>query len=98
MLSGGSDGEGVEVVGEDRLSDRGSGSVEASEAAAAQSVATFEVTDAAFGSDAVARQPAVGAFGAGALLAGDVGGGRVGQVLADGAGLEATVDGDLARS
>ena len=97
MLSGGPDGEGVEVVGQDRPSDRRSGSVEASESSAAHAVAAFEVTDAAFGADAVARQAPVAVFGGCALAAGDEDLGRVGQLLGDGAGRKAAVERDVAR-
>ncbi len=54
MFSGGSDGQGVEVVGEDAPSGPGLLAVIAFEAAAVQAVAAFEVADASFGAGAVA--------------------------------------------
>src|SRR3954453_20902604 len=71
MLSGGADGERVEVVGEDRPGGPGVGSSVAFEAAAAQALAAFEVADAAFDADPEAREAAVGASGASGSAAGD---------------------------
>ena len=64
---------------------------------AAHAVAAFEVADAAFGADAVARQAPVAVFGGCALAAGDEDLGRVGQMLGDGAGRKAAVERDVAR-
>jgi len=64
MFSGGSDGQGVEVVGQDAPSGPGFLAVIAL-AAAAHAVAAFEVADASFGAGAVALPPALGASGAG---------------------------------
>src|SRR5919204_3530640 len=77
MVSVGSDGEGVEVVGEDRPADPGCGAVVAFEAAARQPVAAFEVRDPAFAADAVAGQSSSRAFRVGLLAAGDEHGGAV---------------------
>src|SRR5438045_2740119 len=71
MLSGGSDGEGVEVVGEDRPGRPGPGAMVAFEARSAQAVSAFEVADASFDADAKAREAPVGAARAGRLTAGD---------------------------
>jgi len=60
MVSAGSDGEGVEVVGQDRPGGPGSGAVVAFESGSAQAVAAFEVADAAFGADPELRQAPVG--------------------------------------
>ena len=59
-VSGGLDGEGVEVVGQDRPAGPGPRAVVASEPAAAQAVAAFEVADAALGARAVAREAFLG--------------------------------------
>ena len=56
-LSGGLDGEGVEVVGEDSPAGPGSGAVVASEPTSAHPVAAFEVADAAFVAGAVRFGP-----------------------------------------
>ena len=71
MFSGGSDGQGVEVVGEDAPSGPGLLAVIAHQPAAAHAVAAFEVADASLGAGAVALQPALGASGAGLLAPGD---------------------------
>src|SRR5215211_343166 len=98
MVSGGSDGERVEVVGQDAPADRCLGAGLAFEAGAAEAVAAFEVADAAFGADAVARQAPVGASGAGAAAAGDEHAAGVGKRVADGAGIEAGVQRNVARA
>ena len=59
------------VVGQDRPAGPGLLALIAFEPAAAQAVAAFEVTDAPFGTGAVALQPALGASGAGLLAPGD---------------------------
>src|SRR5579875_3147960 len=71
MLSGGPDGEGVEVVGQHGPSDRCSGAVLAFEAGPPRAVAAFEVTDPPFAPDPVLREPAVGVPGSGGLSCGD---------------------------
>src|SRR4051794_13453926 len=98
MVSGASDGEGVEVVGQDAPGDPGAGAVVAFEAAALEAVAALEVADAALGADAVARQAAVAASGPGALAASDKRAVGRRQMLGDRAGREAAVNGDLACS
>ena len=70
-VSVGSDGERVEVVGEDRPAGPDLLALVAFEAAAVEAVAAFEVADAALGAGSVALQPPLGAFGAGLLAAGD---------------------------
>src|SRR3954452_541297 len=92
MVSAGSDGEGVEVVGEDRPGVPGPLAGVTFEAAAVHSVAALEVADAAFGTDSELRQPSVGALRAGGPPAGDEHAVRAGEVLIDGAGREATVE------
>ena len=62
-VSGGPDGQGVEVVGEDRPSGPGLLAFIAFESAAAQAVAAFEVADASFGAGAVAAATVVGCVG-----------------------------------
>jgi hypothetical protein len=96
MLSGGPDGDRVEVVSEDRPGGPGPGAAVASEAAAAQAVAAFEVADAALDADPEARQPAVGASGAGGLAAGDEYAVGAGQILGDADREEAAVERELA--
>ena len=59
MFSGGSDGQGVEVVGQDAPSGPGLLAVIALQPAAAHAVAAFEVADASFGAGAVALQPSL---------------------------------------
>src|SRR4051812_47522555 len=83
MLSGGPDGEGVEVVGQDAPGHPCAGAVVAFEAAALEAVAALEVADAALRADPVTRQAAVAAPGAGALAAGDERPVRRGKVLSD---------------
>ena len=70
-VSGGADGEGVEVVGQDRPGGPGLLALIALQPAAAKAVAAFEVADAAFGAGAVALQSALGASGARLLAPGD---------------------------
>src|SRR3954465_788811 len=70
MVSGGVDGERVEVVGEDRPAGPGLLAGVALEAAAAQAVAAFEVAGAALGAGAVARRAFAGAARAGLVAAG----------------------------
>src|SRR5688572_4677768 len=83
MLSGGPDGERVEVVGQDCPGGPGLRSAVAFEAAALESVAALEVADAALDADPEARQAPVGASGAGGLAAGDEHAIWPGQVLGD---------------
>ena len=71
MVSGGSDGQRVEVVGQDAPSGPGLLTLIALQAAAAHPVAAFEVADASFGAGAVALQAALRAPGAGLLAPGD---------------------------
>ena len=98
MVSGGADGQGVEVVGEDALSGPGLLAVIAFQAAAAHAVAAFEVADASFGAGAVALQPALGASGAGLLAPADEDafGIEVFELLGRRGGGEAAVQRDLA--
>src|SRR5215207_3018052 len=98
MVSVGSDGERVEVVGEDRPGGPGALAVVAFEAAAVESVAALEVADASFGADSEFRQAPVGALGAGGAAAGDEDAVGAGQVLVDGAGREAAVEREVARA
>src|SRR3954453_15340597 len=70
MVSGGVDGERVEVVGEDRPAGPGLLAGVALEAAAAEGVAAFEGPDAPLGAGAVARQAFAGAARAGLVAAG----------------------------
>ena len=97
MFSGGSDGQRVEVVGEDAPSAPGLLAVIAFEAAAAHAVAAFVVADASFGAGAVALPPALGASGAGLLAPGDEDplGIEVFELLAGRANGEAAVQCDL---
>src|SRR5919106_4324296 len=60
---GGVDGEGVEVVGQDRPAGPDPLALVASQAAAAQPIAAFEVADAALAAGAVAGQAPAGAAG-----------------------------------
>jgi hypothetical protein len=106
MLSGGADGERVEVVGEDAPGGPGAGSVVAFEAAAAQAVAAFEVAaaqavaafevaDAALGADPELRQAPVGLARPGRLSAGDEQSIGWRQGLGDRAGRETAVKRDF---
>src|SRR5687767_601312 len=96
-VSAGSDGERVEIVGEDRPAGPGSHPVMALQAGAAQAGAALEVADAALGAGAVARGvcgcAVAGLVAAGELdlLVGEVGGCVLGR-----AGQEASVGDDLA--
>lgn len=96
VFSAGSDGEGVEVVGQDAPGGPRSRSIVAFEAAPAEAVAAFEVADAAFDADSEAREASVGASGAGRLAAGDED--AVGQVFGDAGREEAAVEREFARS
>ena len=98
MVSGGSDGEGVKVVGGDRPGVPGAQSVLALQPGSVEPVFAFEVADAAFGAGAVAREAALGASRAGLLAAGDEHalGVQAGERLEGRAGLEAAVERDLA--
>src|SRR4051794_33729632 len=98
MVSGGPDGERVEVVGQDPPGDPGASAVVAFQPAAPEDVAALEMADAAFGADAVARQAPVGASDPGALSSGDERAVARGQVFGARAGREPAVDGDLAWS
>src|SRR4051812_34244746 len=71
MLSGGSDGERVEVVGQDRPGGPGSRAAMALEAGALEPVAAFEVADAALDAHPKAGEASVGAPGASGLAASD---------------------------
>src|SRR5512140_1076689 len=70
-VSRGPDGERIAVVGQDSPLTPDLLAVVASQAAAVQSVAAFEVADAAFLAGAVARQPSLGVSGGGFLAASD---------------------------
>src|ERR1035437_150381 len=98
-VSPGSDGERVSVVGEDRPSGPDLLAFVAFEAAAVQSVAAFEVTDPPFGPGSVALHPALSAFGAGLVAAGDEHplGRQVFECLPRRADVETAVEGYLAR-
>ena len=87
----GSDGEGVEIVGEDRPSGPDPHSVIAFESGAPQPVAAFEVTDAALDPGPVARAAFAGLAAAGFVAAGDLDPvvGEVWERLAGGAGVGA---------
>src|SRR5438132_2176596 len=71
MLSAGSDGERVKVVGEDRPGAPSLHSGRSLQARPAQSVAALEVADAALRSGAVAAEPSLGPSRAGLLAPGD---------------------------
>lgn len=96
--SGGSQGERVEVVGEDRPGGPGAGAGVAFQAGSVEAVAALEVADAAFGANAELGQPAVGLAGVRGVVAADEQPLRFGQVFADGAGREAAVERDLPRA
>src|SRR3954447_12793819 len=70
MVSGGVDGERVEVVGEDRPAGPDPLALVALQPAAAQPVAALEVADAALGTGAEAREALAGAARAGFVAAG----------------------------
>src|SRR4051812_33108082 len=61
--SGGSEGQRVEVVGENRPGGPGASAGVAFQAGSVEAVAPLEVADAAFGADAEAGEPAVGLAG-----------------------------------
>src|SRR3954451_18394567 len=86
MLSGGADGERVEVVGEDRPGGPGAGALVAFQTGSAQAVAAFEVADAALGADPEPGESPVGLARAGRLASGDERSVWGRQVLGDGAG------------
>jgi len=96
-VSAGSDGERVEVVGEDCPSGPGPHPVIAFEPGSAQAVAAFEVTDAAFDPGAVAGSAFAGASAAGFVATGelDLPVGQLGERLEGRAGLKAAVEDDL---
>src|SRR5919201_2275583 len=98
-LSGALDGEGVQVVGQDRPAGPDPLALVTLEAAAPQVVAALEVADAALAAGAVASQPPAGAPGARLGPPGDERprGRQPGQGLLGRAGHEAAVQGDLAR-
>jgi hypothetical protein len=98
VLSAGVDGQGVQVVGQDRPAGPDSLALVTPQAAAAQVVAALEVADAALAAGAVAGQPPAGAAGAGLGPSRDErpGGCQPGQGLGGGAWHEAAIQGDLA--
>src|SRR4051794_13749035 len=69
--SGGSEAEGVEVVGEDRPGGPGAGAGVAFQARSVEPVAAFEVADAAFGADAELGESAVGLARVGGVVSAD---------------------------
>src|SRR5919106_4583042 len=95
---GGVDGEGVEVVGQDRPAGPDPLALVAPQAAAAQPIAALEVADAALAAGAVASQAPAGAAGARLGPTGDEdpGGREPSQGLGGRPGREAAVEGDLA--
>src|SRR3954452_1221370 len=99
-VSAGPDGEGVEVVGEDRPLGPDLLPVVALQTAAVQPVAAFEVADAAFCPGSVSLHPPLGASGAGLLAAGDEQsvGRQAGEAAVGRSGHEAAVERDLARA
>src|SRR5215203_3719892 len=98
VLSAGVDGQGVQVVGQDRPAGPDSLALVTLQPAAAQVVAALEVADAALAAGAVAGQPPAGAAGAGLGPSRDErpGGCQPGQGLGGGAWHEAAIQGDLA--
>src|ERR1039458_1693321 len=100
MVSGGSDGEGVKVVGGDRPGVPGAHPVLALESGSVESVFAFEVADAAFRADAVAREAALGAPRPGLLAASDEHplGLQALERFRGGPVLEATIECELARA
>src|SRR5215218_11073008 len=98
--SGGMDGEGVEVVGQDRPAGPDPLALVALEAAAAQPVAALEVADAALAASAVASQAPAGVPGARLGPARDEcpGGCEPSQDLGGRPGHKPAVEGDLAGS
>src|SRR5256885_761319 len=95
-VSGALDGEGVEVVGQDRPAGPGPGAVVASEAAAAQTVAALEVADPALAAGAVAGQALLGPARRRVLSPGDEDV-RVGEVVVGGIDREPPIERDLQR-
>src|SRR4051812_27280391 len=87
--------ERVEVVGEDRPGGPGARAGVALEPGSVEAVASLEVADAAFGADAELGQPAVRLAAVRGVVATDEQPRGLGEVLADGAGLEAAVERDL---
>src|SRR5580692_13186406 len=98
MLSAGSDGKRVKVVGADRPAGPGLHSVVALQSGAAHSVAVLEVADPALGAGAVATESTLGSPRAGLLSAGDEH--TLGRELLESIGgdvpLETAVERDLA--
>src|ERR671910_1599535 len=94
------DGEGVEVVGQDRPAGPDPLALVAPEAAASQPIAALEVADPPLTPGAVAGQALAGASGARLGTSRDEGPGgcEPGQGLLGRAGHEAAVEGDLAWS
>src|SRR5919106_3353344 len=94
---GGVDGEGVEVVGQDRPAGPDPLALVASQAAAPQPIAALEVADPALAAGAVAGQALAGAAGARLGPPGDErpGGCERGQGLGGRPGHKAAVEGDL---
>ena len=95
--SGGPEGEGVEVVGQDRPGGPGTGAGVALEPGSVEAVASFEVADAAFGADAELGQAAVGLAGVRGVVAADKQPVGLGQMLGGPGRVEAAVERDLAR-
>src|SRR5918994_5208566 len=91
MVSGGPDGERVEVVGEDAPAGPGLLAVMAFQPGPAQAVAALEVTDAALDAGAVARLALAGSSRAGLVAAGDEHARAVGDGVAGRAGLKAAL-------
>ena len=100
MVSAGSDGEGVKVVGGDRPGVPGAHPVLAFESGSVESVFAFEVADAAFGAGSVAREAPLCSPRSGLLAPGDEHTlwGEAGERLLDLTALEAAVECDLARA
>src|SRR5215216_6701595 len=96
VLSAGVDGQGVQVIGQDRPAGPDPLALVALEAAAAQVVAALEMADAALAAGAVAGQPPAGAAGAGLGPSRDErpGGCQRGQGLGGRAWHEAAIQGD----
>lgn len=100
MVSAGPDGEGVKVVGRDRPGVPGACPVLAFEPGSVESVFAFEVADAAFDADAVARETPLRSPRPGLLAPGNEHALRRegGECVLDRAALEAAVECDLARA
>src|SRR6188472_606857 len=97
MVSGGADGERVEVVGEDAPAGRDLLAVMPLQAAAAQPVAALEVADAALAAGAVPGLALAGASGSGLVAARDEHARALGDGVERRTGLEAAVADQLAR-